>query len=378
MMDNFFSRYFSAFHSIEGWFSFDAALLFIAYSQLIAEEGVAGDVLEIGVHHGLSAICAAAVRAPAGRLVAVDLFEELQAQNVSGSGSGDLRIFLENMRSFYDDISFVTTIARPSTELTPVDIGTGFSFCNIDGGHSQEETYHDLDLCNRVLVSGGLVALDDYYNPLYPGVCEGAVKFMLSYPDDLKPLAVAYNKVLLQKQPVSFDLNAKLAALFPRYHQLAKVTKMWNSPILLLDTYPLRAFVDLAKSEANRLVPAETVVFEVGFRLDGGGLTCERGQEVRARVTVTNHSAYVLETVYPDIGLTYHLRSSDNTVLAWDSDRIAFKQPLQIGHSATLDLPVRGPDEPGEYLVEIDLVWERVMWFQETGNQTLMVKLTVV
>jgi len=378
MVDNFLTRYFTAFHSIEGWFSFDAALLFMAYSQLIADEGIAGDVLEIGVHHGLSAICTAALRAPAARFVAVDLFENLQAQNVSVSGSGDLRIFFDNMLSFYDDISFVAPIAKSSMELAPVDIGTGFSFCNIDGGHSQEETYHDLDLCNSVLMNGGLVALDDYYNPLYPGVCEGAVKFMLRYPEDLKPVGVGYNKVLLQKQPVSFDLNAKLAALFPRYHQLAKVTKMWNSPALLLDTYPLRAFVDLAKSEANRLVAADNVVFGVGFRLDGEGLTCERGQEVRARITITNHSAHVLETAYTDIGLTYHLRSSDNAVVAWDSDRVGFKQPLQIGHSATLDLPVRCPDEPGEYLVEIDLVWERVMWFQETGNETLTVKLTVV
>ena len=62
MHDDFLSRYLNAFHSIPGWFSPDACLIFMAYHQLLADEGLAGDVLEIGVHHGLSAIGTAALR----------------------------------------------------------------------------------------------------------------------------------------------------------------------------------------------------------------------------------------------------------------------------------------------------------------------------
>ena len=55
MHNDFLSRYLNAFHGIPGWFSPDACLIFMAYHQLLADEGLSGDVLEIGVHHGLSA-----------------------------------------------------------------------------------------------------------------------------------------------------------------------------------------------------------------------------------------------------------------------------------------------------------------------------------
>jgi hypothetical protein len=49
MQKSFLQSYFEAFHRISGWFVFDAALMFIAYNQLIAADGVSGDTLEIGV-----------------------------------------------------------------------------------------------------------------------------------------------------------------------------------------------------------------------------------------------------------------------------------------------------------------------------------------
>ena len=71
--DSFLKSYLDAFSSIEGWFSPDAALMFLAYNQLIADEGVCADTLEIGVHHGLSAITIASLRGEGRQFFAVDL-----------------------------------------------------------------------------------------------------------------------------------------------------------------------------------------------------------------------------------------------------------------------------------------------------------------
>lgn len=372
--DHFLTKYFHAFRSIEGWFSFDAALAFMAYNQLIAAEGIAGDVLEIGVHHGLSAIAVASLRAPGAKFVAVDLFETQQDKNVSGSGSGNLQVFLKNMQSFYDDLQFLRPVACASPEIRVADTGKRFSFCNIDGGHSQDETYHDLCLSYRILIDGGLVALDDYFNPSYPGVCEGAALFMQEEPGRLKPVAAGYNKVLFQKLPCAFDLNARFEALFPRLPRV--IATMWKTPTWLLDRCPLRAFVDFSKSEPTHIVPASETVFAVDFEFDHDDLTGVCGQEVMLCVKVTNRSTPILETVYSDIGLTYHLRTSDGSMVAWDNDRVSLTHPLKLGRDVTFELPVRVPEEPGSYLVEIDLVWENVMWFHETGNQTAFLRLT--
>src|SRR4051812_159429 len=93
--------YLDAFEDIEGMFSPDAALMFMAYSQLIAEAGIHGDVLEIGVHHGLSAIAVAALRSPKHRFVAIDLFDHLQSMNSSRSGLGSQSEFVRNLSRFY-------------------------------------------------------------------------------------------------------------------------------------------------------------------------------------------------------------------------------------------------------------------------------------
>src|SRR5882762_2223791 len=101
MRNDFLKAYSDSFSSIEGAFQFDAALLFLAYNQLISSQGIAGDVLEIGVRQGLSAIAVAALRGEGRRFFAVDLFDNLQAENISQSGgAGDKAAFTSNLQSF--------------------------------------------------------------------------------------------------------------------------------------------------------------------------------------------------------------------------------------------------------------------------------------
>ena len=135
MNSTFFESYFDAFDRIEGWFSPDAALMFMAYNEIIAAHDLAGDVLEIGVHHGLSALALAAMRGDGAQLVAIDLFDELQARNISASGSGSRTRFEQNMREFFGDMAFVRCIAAPSNTLSPADVGSGFSFCHRRRAH---------------------------------------------------------------------------------------------------------------------------------------------------------------------------------------------------------------------------------------------------
>src|SRR5437870_1109699 len=73
VVPSFVRRYLDAFAQIEGWFSYDAALLFFVYCEALRNFGIDGDTLEIGVHHGLSAIAVAALTGPSSRMVAVDL-----------------------------------------------------------------------------------------------------------------------------------------------------------------------------------------------------------------------------------------------------------------------------------------------------------------
>jgi hypothetical protein len=346
----------------------------MAYNQLLEKHGAAGHVLEIGVHHGLSTIAVAALRGPGKRVVAVDLFERLQHLNVSTSGEGSRTLLERNMRRFHPNLKFLRILEQASGTVTPTDLGEGFTFCHIDGGHSRQETYQDLGLCAAVTAEGGLIALDDYFNPDFPGVCEGAVEFLVRHPGKLRPLAVGYQKILFAKGQPAFDWNGEFLQAFPDLPH--KEVEMWGMRALLL-AGPLRSYVDLYASTPSCLVPLGSA----GPRATVKPATCELDAAPQARipieVLVTNVSGEPFPAGEGVFGLSYHLHSRTGEVLAHDNDRTWLPRALTPGQSQKLEVTVQAPQERGQYEVEFDLVWERVMWFKEIANPTAVVALNV-
>jgi hypothetical protein len=375
MHDDFLPRYLGAFGVIPGWFSPDACLIFMAYQQMLADDGLHGDVLEIGVHHGLSAIGVAALRGKGRRLVAVDLFDELQTENVSCSGFGDRARFLQNMGRFYDDLSFLTTIAARSATLKPEDVGSEFTFCHIDGGHSAAEAYADLELSAAISTPGGLIALDDYFNPAFPGVGEAAVRFNLEHPAALLPIAIGFNKVLFQREPVPFDLNARFARVFP--HVYSNSASLWGVPVRWFDT-AFSAFFDCARSTPRRLVAVGGHTVAARIEPAQTEVIASTGGTISLPVQVTNLSRIPLAWGSSPFGLSYHLLTADHRLLQFDHAREWFTDPLLPGASRTVDLAVDVPREKGQYELEFDIVWEGVSWMKDLGNPTALVQLTAI
>ncbi len=375
MQKSFLQRYLGeACHEIEGWFPFDAALLFMAYNQLLQKHGPAGHVLEIGVHHGLSTIAVATLLGPGKQLVAIDLFEKQQHLNVSNSGEGSRALLERNLRLFYPDLKFLRVLERDSGTLAPNDLGEGFTFCHIDGGHSRQETYHDLSLCAAVTAEGGLIAVDDYFNPDFPGVCEGAVEFLVKHPGKLHPLAIGYQKILFRKGRQAFDWNGEFLQMFPALPH--KDVQMWGDTALLM-TAPLRNYVDLYASTPSRLAPLGSAGPRATLKPATRELDAAPQARVPIEVLVTNVSPEPFPAGEDVFGLSYHLHSHTGEMLAHDNDRTWLATELPPGQSQKVEVTVQVPQERGAYELEFDLVWEQVMWFKEIANPTAMVALNV-
>src|SRR5579872_1866975 len=234
MQSGFLQSYLTAFRRIEGWFVYDAALMFMAYNQLARSAGVVGDTLEIGVYFGLSAIAIAALRGTGRKMYAIDLFEHNES-NVSTYGAGRVyrKAFEDNMQSMFGTTDFLVVIAAASGQLSSENFSRSFSFCHIDGGHSPEETYSDLKFASDILLPGGLLALDDYFNPQNPGVCEGANAFGRDHKGVLQPVAIGFHKVLFAKSPAPIDFNAEFSKTFPHVPHLPVGGPMWGCPVYL-------------------------------------------------------------------------------------------------------------------------------------------------
>jgi hypothetical protein len=185
--------------AISGWFSLEAAMTFSLIDEVQKKNAISGSVFEIGTHHGRSAVLLASMLAAQNESLAVcDIFDQQQG-NVSQSGLGDRQIFEQNVVSLLPSRNALQLFACLSNELTEDQIGRGYRFFHIDGGHDTGEALGDLRLAARTLVPGGVIALDDAFRDVWPGVTEALLLFLQEFPDFVG-LAVGFNKMFFTQK----------------------------------------------------------------------------------------------------------------------------------------------------------------------------------
>ena len=161
--------------------------------------GILGDLFEVGTHHGRSAVLLANMLAPTSeRLAVCDIFDQ-QEGNVSRSGLGDRQVFERNIGPQLPRAEALQVFACLSDKLTDDQIGRNYRFFHIDGGHNTEEALGDLRLAARTLVPGGIIALDDAFRDVWPGVTEALLRFLQEFPD-FAGLAIGFNKMLFARR----------------------------------------------------------------------------------------------------------------------------------------------------------------------------------
>ena len=364
-------RSFERMNALPGWFLPDAAVMFMAYNQLAADRVAPGNTLEIGVYHGKSSITVASLRGAAGLFTAIDVFDDLQSRDGSSHDVGLQGVFLANMAASFPTLDWMRSIAAPSATVPAEALGP-HSFCHIDGLHSAEGTYSDMRLCADVVVPGGLVALDDYFNQRFPGVSEGALLFERHHPGVLTPVAVGFNKVIFQRAAES-DLNERFAREFD--YIPTHVATMWGRPVALFES-PVVPCIDLDRSTPHRLVPRteSRLLMRATIEPETAAVSATRGQALTIPVRIVNRTTVDFGW---DIGLSYHLFSSDGQVVRWDNPRSHFYPALAPGAEQRVDLGVVAPEAEGAYTLELDMVWEGIAWFKDKGNRTSTVTLTV-
>lgn len=192
-------EYLRATAGVKGWFFPVDAALFGAVDEIQKREGVSGNLFEIGVHHGKATVLLSRMKRADERLGVCDIFEN-QGLNRDASGRGDKEIFLSNMRTHgrVGD-GELEVFAKSSEELSPEETTTSCRFFHIDGGHWAEIVLADMMTADRALSASGVMAVDDVFNPNWPGVGEGFYRFMRERPGRFAPVLIGGNKVFLAR-----------------------------------------------------------------------------------------------------------------------------------------------------------------------------------
>jgi hypothetical protein len=100
---------------------------------------------------------------------------------------------------------------------------------------------------------------------------------------------------------------------------------------------------------------------------------CSPGRQFVTEVRAVNRGGLRWvppQSGWPRLFLSYHLRDAQGAVLQWDGERTPVGRIVDPGGSMRLYAMVTAPAEPGDYLLEWDMVSEDECWFAECGSAT--------
>jgi hypothetical protein len=212
-------RYIRSMESVPGWFTRVDARLLLGIDRCQAAEGIRGDLLEIGVYLGKSAILLGYLPTDGEALHVCDLFEppgHHPGADRTHAGlyvRGDQAAFEANYRRFHPSLPAVHV--GESSGLEPVLEPGSFRLVHIDGSHAYETVRADLALAHALLVPGaGVVVCDDHGNHRTPGVT--AAVWNAIDQGGWEPLAVSPKKLYAVRRdpaaPPRVTIEAVLAA----------------------------------------------------------------------------------------------------------------------------------------------------------------------
>lgn len=163
---------------IPGWFwapDTDLFRLLLAESRLRLG---AGDLAEIGVYMGRSAVLLGSYKAKGETFTVIDLFgvsapdQGNQRENNEEYSSLTRAKFETNYRSIHNDLPVVVRDA--SSAILAHATANNHRFVHVDGSHLYEHVVKDIQSAKTLLMTDGVVVLDDYRSAHTPGVAAAA------------------------------------------------------------------------------------------------------------------------------------------------------------------------------------------------------------
>jgi hypothetical protein len=117
-----------------------------------------------------------------------------------------------------------------------------------------------------------------------------------------------------------------------------------------------------------KLRAGEKATIQVKVKNSSGILWYARG----AKVTASSDTKFILAA-----GDRWFNAADEKLVTDMDG-RHGLNKDLRPGEETEIPLTITAPKEPGNYILEVDLVQEQVAWFHDKGSPTARTKVTVV
>jgi hypothetical protein len=182
---------------VPGWFTSLDQMLFGFFLEWQSSHGISGDLVELGVYKGKSAILLGAYLRGEQTLVACDLFGSPASEaDIAPSASQFYRDrlrrqdFEENYCSFFGTLPQI--VEGPSSTILDHVLPSAARFVHIDAAHRYANVLQDIAAARTMLCRNGIVVLDDYRAAHTPGVAAAVWESVIR--GALVPLCVSESK----------------------------------------------------------------------------------------------------------------------------------------------------------------------------------------
>ncbi|WP_030233286.1 MULTISPECIES: class I SAM-dependent methyltransferase [unclassified Streptomyces] len=182
---------------VPGWFPPLDQILFTWFLERQKAQGMRGDLLELGVYMGKSAILLGHHLQDGEKFTVCDLFEgeapdeANQAESTKSYATLTQQAFERNYLSFHDTLP--TVIAAPSSVVSEKVAPDTCRFVHIDASHLYEHVHGDIGAAHDILLPDGIVVLDDFRSEHTPGVSVAAWEAVLNR--GLRPICLSTQKL---------------------------------------------------------------------------------------------------------------------------------------------------------------------------------------
>lgn len=203
--------------SIQGWLHRITSLATMELLSFQESQGDDGPIIEIGVYKGkyFSLLARSATRTNS-KILGIDTFtfshedEVLENLKLSNEISPENIILWRNFSSQCNSKEVLKKIKAYAR------------FISIDGSHECEDVYLDLILSEKLLSSTGIIAVDDFINPMTLGVNEAVNKYF-SEERNVVPFAYISNKLFLSFKDTAIQYKNFIESILPIYNEEVEV-----------------------------------------------------------------------------------------------------------------------------------------------------------
>lgn len=213
--------YDSTVNQIDGWLHKITALITMEILSFQERNENLGSIIEIGVYKGkyFSILARSCVRTNS-ILLGIDTFTYSNEKEV------------HNNLKFLNENNNIILLKEYSNRCNPEKIlkivKSYPRFISVDGSHDYDEVYLDLILSEKIINTAGIIAVDDFINPLTLGVNEAVHKFF-NTPKCIVPIAYISNKLFLAHRSFAQEYKNFIEINLLKYNEEVEVQSYINN-----------------------------------------------------------------------------------------------------------------------------------------------------